>query len=182
MEFLFSKDVREIIAKLRAEGRLNEDVLKNLKGFFWVNGLQGFCFALLPLLLIPAGMKGYVPLILCAVLVSIAVSDFLFRIKKLPNRFIPLYLFGSVAKGEVNRDYRTEGMIGNYSVGWDVWYKFTVKNKIYEASLRKIPIQFWSRRYQSGEEIDVYYDPLNPENNFPDIQNLGAFFNLVKER
>ncbi|TVQ83464.1 MAG: hypothetical protein EA357_05990 [Micavibrio sp.] len=179
MEFLFSKDVREIIAKLRAEGRLNEDVLKNLKGYFKLYGVQGFCFALLPLLLIPAGMEGSLPWMMSAGFFVAAGGIFLFHIKTLPKKIVPFYCYGVCVDGVVDRSYKNTGAIAGAAC-WGIYYRYHFDNREYQQKLTNIPNRFWRGNYTQGDKIKVLCDPNSPDKSMPDVQNLGAFFDLKK--
>lgn len=180
MEWLFSKEVRGIIAKLRANGELNEIVLQNLKGYFRLYAFQGICFSLFPLLLIPAGMEGSLPWGMSMGIFAFAIVFFLFHIKVLPQKIVPLYYEGCLADGLVTNYYKANRP--NFHLNWGLQYEFNVGDKIVNGQLMKMPLHFWGRKYQNGEDISVYFAQSDPLINIPDVQNLRTYFDLRNRR
>ncbi|TVQ83463.1 MAG: hypothetical protein EA357_05985 [Micavibrio sp.] len=180
MEFLFSKDVREIIRKLRADNALNELALQNLTRYFQGWAVKAVGIILFPLLFILLGMEGKFPWLLAGVFAVSLLTLFVYEIRTLPQKIIPLFFQGNYVEGIVDREYRNTGYVG--SATWGVYYHYSVNGKQFRQKLKNVPNIFWLRHYKKNEPIRVFFDQKNPENSIPDIQNLGAFFNLVKER
>ncbi|TVQ83462.1 MAG: hypothetical protein EA357_05980 [Micavibrio sp.] len=180
MEFLFSKDVREIIAKLRAEGRLNETVLKNLKGYFFVEACKGGIISLWPLFLLLLGLSWVWSFLLIVSFLVIFLLEILYRAKRTPQKFVPLFYRGKMVDGVVSKCARSSKYFAP-TTGWSIYYTYTVNNSTYDGKIVGVPIQFFAKESRPDEKIKVLYDLENPSSSIPVVQSLRQYFDFKKE-
>ncbi|PCJ99043.1 MAG: hypothetical protein COA45_06255 [Zetaproteobacteria bacterium] len=174
-ELFYPKELKDIIADLRAKDDLNEGALgqfdkyitSTLKKIILIN-----LFFSLILLHPKAGMDtGLFIIFVALVMVFSLFYEVRISMKKLFNP----YNYGSFFTGTIESFGSHRGVYGMTCL-------FTFNGKATKSYLRRIPAGLINEKYKKGDLVLICYDPENPDRNVPFIKSLADIFYLRKEK
>ncbi len=176
-ELFYPKELKKIIADLRAKDDLNEDALARMNDFIYKKVKITMVFVGI-LVVILLTQQDIAPGFLCfifAALVSYAFfKDVIFYLRMYPC----LYSGGRVIEGKSISSYSSLFAPG----GWGVTYEYEVAGKMYRKHTGQIHLHFKGMIPKNGEKVSVFYKAKNPDINTIFIVRLYELFNLRRNK
>ncbi len=172
-ELFYPKELKDVIADLRAKDDLNEEALNQVNRHIY-RSLRGGAIVSLVFMLVLVfnnASFGFWVLVCCFSLFC-PVSVY-FSFQKNFTKYARLYNYGLLVEG-VCEHYSVFGP----SFGMSASTKFDdikTLSRISDADLI-----FRGKKYNKGDPVYVVYDPVNPDINAPFIQSLADVFYLRK--
>lgn len=176
-ELFYPKELREVIADLKAKDDLNEAALRRMNGFIYKRlgvylGMSSVAF-LLAVFGAQVTWERYFFVFSGLVLLPFGPWELLPILKIFPVT----YAKGKKVDGQVKRFY----IFGLTNAGWKITYLFFYENKKRIGSTFRLTRWIKPYRYSEGDPIKVYVNPEKPEQNVPLTPSLYSLFQLRKE-
>ncbi len=179
-ELFYPKELKGVIADLRAKDDLNEEALQRLNRYI----LRKFkiylviCLAFMPLFIHP-DMTSFYFALLWILFISIfaGLKQQLYKMTKL---VLHLYNYGKFIPGECIYFARGGGIFHPRKYVMQVQFDVNDKKEISHIVGDDYPLNI--KKYSSGDLVFVAYDPLNVNRNVPFANFLKELFYLRKTR
>ena len=172
-ELFYPKELKEIIADLRAKDdfnevalvRLNKYIMSTLKKFVMVN-----LFFSLFLLHPKAGIDVALLIVFCLFMMLISI---LYELIRCTRKFSKLYNYGGFVRGSVEAFETHRGAYGMSCL-------FSLNGVERRSHMYSVRIGLRRKKYIRNDSVLVAYDLENPNHNIPFIESLADMFYLRK--
>lgn len=179
-EFFYPKELKDIIADLRAKDDLDNEALEKMDAFIYkrlaVYVFTGVFFIFLGLVVARTDIT--IAIIIFLIGIFLSIHAFYSQAISLLKQYPFLYLMNNITSGECLNFYK-HGLYGAVAA-WRVKYKYKINGIEYIGITEKITVGRWTTRFKKGDEIVVFYDAQNPERSVPFTPPLYSIFNLKK--
>lgn len=175
-ELFYPKELKEIIADLRAEDDLNEEALKRLDKIIYQGIRSGIILCVfLSLFLLHDEIREFFvfPAIVMFLLIFLFIA---LDLRKLFQKIIPLYNFGHYVSGACVV-YADGGSLYN-PYGFFLKVQAPIEGSAILSVLRAKNFTRDRYSYKKGDEVLVAYDPSNPDHHVPIIKSYAEIFYL----
>ncbi len=177
-ELLYPKELKDIIADLRAKGDLNDVAVKNLNNAFNTSFMRHFFITLVivgSLFFFYGLWLGIIGILFSVVLAFIDISSDL----KFYSRLVILLVKGKRAVGKV---LNTETVSPSFvTTGYFIEYKFSCQDQEIKSKEKEIRKKYITRPILKDAEVTVAYDPNAPSRNVLVLSEFEKLFSLKRE-
>lgn len=177
-ELFYPKELKEIIADLRAKDELDEYVLGRLNDFFHLTLVNSLFLSSIPLVVLFIPDQGKVVLFVCVLTSIFIFISYHYKIRKLVSDYAQRYCRGNKTTAKVTKYFKSSGAGGAI---WRLDYKYKIGEREYSTSKTEIPNYFFHKRYYEGDIIDIYYDPFDQSQSVPVVPKLIKILKLRKD-
>ena len=177
-ELFYPKELKDVIADLRAKGDLNEAALKRLEYYvFYTLGCYFFTCALFLIVPLITKVSLFYWLLILS-LFSILFFGFRHTIQKMSSKTLMLYNYGILVPGECV--FYACGGGYHYPRKYRIEVKFKINNEEKASEDRGNNFPVTAVKFKKGDPVFVAYDPQNPDINVPFFQSFSDVFYLRK--
>ncbi len=173
-ELFYPKELKQIIADLRAKDDLNEDALKNFDSYVY-RTLKSFVFVIfLGGLFLFHPKAGWDAWVLVSVSFPLMLLGFEYLLSRYVKQYLRLYNFGKFTSGVCESYGVHRGCFGMTSI-------FSLDGTERRSHIKSVDVILKGKPYKKGDSVLIAYDPQSPDNNVPFIPSLADVFYLRKE-
>ncbi len=176
-ELFYPKELKKVIADLRAKDDLNEEALKSLNGYiikrFFIVSLVS-CFIFIPSIYLSESMAVKS---VCVFLLMFMVFYLVNEIVSILKKFPVVFSSGVDATARVSQ-FSVYGMVNST---WQLFYEYEIGAKKYKCNTGRISSWFDCKHYKQHDLIDIYYISNAPHYSAPAIPSLVKIFKLNKK-
>ncbi len=174
-ELFYPRELKEIIADLRAKDDLNAEALNRINCYIFLTLKKiSIAFVLLSVFLffVKADLRSWV--IFYSVFLIFPFSIY-FELKRYSKKILNLYNYGSFAKGTVTS-------YGSHRGAYGLSCSFVVGSTEYLSHLSGIRIGLERDEIKKNQSINICFNSNDPAENAPYIHALANLFYLRKEK
>jgi len=115
-------------------------------------------------------------------IVGIGAAVFFFgdmrsRLNYLLRTYTVILSYGTKSNATVTHFSKSNGVGGT---GWSIDYEYVVNERHLKSSVQQIPNDFFFKKYEIGEQVEIYIDPTYQHITVPAVPKLIKTFNLRK--
>ncbi len=174
---LYPSELENIIDELDKENKLNEVHLKNLSQYISKIYTISISFSLITGLVVLLSSHSLIMKIVGIGAAVIFFGGMRSRLNYLLRTYTVILSYGTKSNATVTHFSKSNGVGG---ASWRIDYEYVVNERNLKASVKHIPNEFFFKKYEIGEQVEIYIDPTYQHITVPAVPKLIKTFNLRK--